>query len=130
LRLHKHEDTILLSRRDQHSHGHCAPDAVAATDGSGSKMPSPNIGRSGGRMPSRSGGGGSLPRRLPNPPPILGPRALSFTKSHAATWDAGEITTSPAEVYHVVDDDFSHNHWTPDDYSVKYVDNLHSHSCI
>ncbi|XP_021320869.1 uncharacterized protein LOC8067025 isoform X2 [Sorghum bicolor] len=81
------------------------------SDGSGSRMPSPGGGRSGGRMPFPSGG---LPRRLPNAPPTLGPRALSFTEPHAATWDAGRITTSPAEVYQVADDDFSPNHWTPD----------------
>ena len=79
------------------------------SDGSGSRMPSPGDGRSGGRMPFPSGG---LPRRLPNAPRTLGPRALSFTEPHAATWDAGRIT-SPAEVYQVADDNFSPNHWTP-----------------
>lgn len=80
------------------------------SDDSGSRMPSPSGGRSGGRMPFPSGG---LPRRLPNAPPTR-PRALSFTEPHAATWDAGRITTSPAEVYQVAGDDFSPNHWTPD----------------
>jgi hypothetical protein len=69
-------------------------------------------------MPSPGGGGSGLPPRLPNDPPRLGPRALTFMEPHAATWDAGRITTSPAEVYEVAGDDFSPNHWTPD-YSVS-----------
>ncbi|CAD6212559.1 unnamed protein product [Miscanthus lutarioriparius] len=86
--------------------------------GSGSRMPSPGGGGSGVRMPSPScggvGAGVGFSRRLPNDPPPLGPRALNFTEPHATTWDACRMTTSPAEVYEVVGDDFSPNHWTPD----------------
>jgi hypothetical protein len=84
--------------------------------GGGGRMPS--LGGSGGRMPSPGGGGSGLPPRLPNDPPHLGPRALTFTEPHAATWDASNTTTSRAEVYEVARDDFSPNHWTPD-YSVS-----------
>jgi len=93
--------------------------ASPGSNGSGNRMSSPGGGRNGCRMPSRSSGVGcGVPRRLPNAQPTLGPRALSFTEPHAATWDAGRITTSPAEVYQIADDDFSPNHWTPD-YSVS-----------
>ncbi|CAD6233592.1 unnamed protein product [Miscanthus lutarioriparius] len=51
---------------------------------------------------------------FPNGQPLLGPHALTFTEPHAATWDAGSTTTSPAHVYEVASDDFSPNHWTPD----------------
>ena len=68
--------------------------------------------------PSPGGGGSGLPPRLPNEQPRLGPHALTFTEPHAATWDAGSTTTSPAHVYEVAGD-FSPNHWMPDDYSVS-----------
>jgi len=78
----------------------------------------PSPGGGSGRMPSPGSGGSGLPRRFPNDQPLLGPRALTFTEPHAATWDAGSTTTSPAHVYEVAGDDFSPNHWTPD-YSVS-----------